>query len=186
MFKVVHKSFLLLVLSIAVAGCARTTTMGHKVALPEAPIKQMNWVFKSGQFNAQNKLAQQDINDSLNELSTALQKRLPAVFALNGIEVTTGNAASQYELFIAPIHATFSSYGGSKINLDMRAQLYDRAQGSKLIWWGDIHFFDPNPHMGTMEKAADRFAKSVLEQLVTDGIVRLESGEIRMPEEKAK
>ena len=186
MFNVVYKSLLFLVLSIAVAGCARTTTMGHKVALPETPIKQMNWVYKSGQFNAQNKSAQKDINDTLNELSTLLQKRLPAVFALNGIEVTTDNAASQYELFIAPFHATYSSYAGGKVNLDMRAQLYDKAQGSKLIWWGDIHFFDPNPHMGTLEKASDKFAKSVLEQLASDGVIRLESGEVKMPEEKAK
>lgn len=186
MFRVIIKSVLLLLLSFAVVGCARTTTMGHKVAVPETPIKQMNWVYKSGQFNVQNKSAQKDINDTLNELSTLLQKRLPAVFALNGIEVTTDNAASQYELLITPFHATHSSYGGSKVYLDMRAQLYDKAQGSKLIWWGDIHFFDPNPHMGTLEKAADKFAKSVLEQLVTDGMVRLESSEIKMPEEKAK
>lgn len=186
MFRAIFRAALLLLVSIAVAGCARTTTMGHKVALPETPIKQMNWVYKSGQFSAQNKSAQKDINDTLNELSPLLQKRLPAAFALNGIEVTTDNAASQYELLIAPFHATYSSYGGGKVSLDMRAQLYDKAQGSKLIWWGDIHFFDPNPHMGTLEKAADKFAKSVLEQLASDGVIRLESSEIKMPEEKAK
>ncbi|MDO8989002.1 MAG: hypothetical protein Q7U91_05150 [Sideroxyarcus sp.] len=186
MFRVIFKAALLLFVSIAVVGCARTTTIGHKVALPESPIKQLNWVYKSGQFNVQNKSAQRGINDTLNELSTFLQTRLPAVFALNGIEVTTGNAASRYELFITPSHASYSSYGGSRVSLDMRAQLYDKTLGSKMIWWGDIHFFDPNAGMGTLEKAADKFAKSVLEQLASDGVIRLESSEIKMPEEKAK
>ncbi len=186
MFRVIIRSVLLLLLSIAVTGCVRTTTMGHLVNKPESPVKQIDYVFKTGQFNAQNKSAQAAINVTFNGLTTLLPKRIPVVFALNGIEVTTGNAAAQYELFIGPLNATYSSYGGGdKVSMDLRAQLLDRSKGSKLIWWGDISFFH-NHQSNLDEKGADNFAKSVLERLVTDGIVKLDSDAIKMPEEKAK
>ncbi len=183
--KVMYKLSLLLALSIAVAGCVRTTTMGHLVNQPESPVKQIDFLFKAGQFNAQNKSAQAAINVTFNGLTALLPKRMPVVFALNGIEVTTGNAASKYELFIAPLNATYSSYGGDKVSMDLRAQLLDRSKGSKLIWWGDISLFH-NHKLNLDEKAADNFAKSVLERLVADGIVKLDSDAIKVPEEKGK
>lgn len=185
MLKLICKLSLLFILSIAITGCVRTTTMGHLVNQPESPVKQINYVFKAGQFNAQNKSAQAAINVTFNGLNTLLPKRIPIVFALNGIEVTTGNAASQYELFVGPLNATYSSYGGDKVTMDLRAQLLDKSKGSKLIWWGDISFFH-NHKLNLDEKDADNFAKSVLERLVTDGIVKLDTDAIRMPEEKTK
>lgn len=180
MLSVIGKTFLLVFLSFALAGCARTTTIGHKVNQPEVPVKQINYVFQAGQFKTPNKSAQEAINLTLVGLSTLLPKRIPVVFALNGIEVTTANAASRYELFLAPGHTTYSSYGGDKVTLDLRVQLLDKSQGSKLIWWGDISFFH-NHKITLDEKVADNFAKSILERLVTDGIVQLESSDIKMP-----
>lgn len=185
MLKMVNKLSVLVILSIALAGCARTTTIGHKVNQPEVPVKQINYVFPTGQFNTPNESAKKAFNLTMGGLSTLLPKRIPVVFALNGIEVTTGNAASRYELFLAPGRAEYSSYGGDKVTVDMRVQLLDKSNGSKLIWWGDISFF--HNHKVTLdEKVADNFAKSVLERLVADGIVKLDTEAIKMPEEKAK
>jgi hypothetical protein len=185
------KTLLFAFLSMAVSGCVRTTTVGHKVSEVSAPIRKMNYEFENGDFKFQdektkfmNKAAQEAVKKTLDALKTSLPKRMPIVFGLNNVEVMSGDKPEQYLLRVMPRYAEYNSAAGAdKVSLDLRAMLLDMSQNSKVIWWGDIHVFH-NQHSDMDDQAVDNFAKSILEQLVKAEVVWVENAEIKMPQYK--
>jgi len=182
MLKVLYKPALLLMLAFAFAGCTHTSVKGGKLAELDSPVKKLSYTFNSGQASKAG-LGSSVINETMNDLAKLLSQRMPLVFSMNGVE-TAMPEASQYHLVVTPFYGTYQQYGGH-VGIDMRATLIDRTRFGAKIWEGNIHFHRPGL-ASVDEKAADSFSRSVLEKLAADGVVRLEAGEMKMPEEKAK
>ena len=182
MLRAICKTVSLFLLIFVFSGCTHTTTTGRKLAELDSPVKKLSYAFNTGQ-SSNSGIGSLSINETITDLTKQLSTRMPLLFSLNGIETATPDV-SQYHLVVFPFHATYVQYGGH-VGIDMRATLIDKKQLGRKIWEGNIHFHRPGLS-SVDEKAADTFAQSVLAKLVSDDIVRLESSEIKMPQEKAK
>jgi hypothetical protein len=178
----ISKTVLLCVMISLFAGCTHTSVTSSKLAEPNSPVKRLSYSFSSGQ-SAKSGIGSDQINETMTELTALLTKRMPLVFAMNGIETET-TAAAQYHLTVLPYYATYQQYGGH-VGIDMRATLIDKRQLGRKLWEGSIHFHRPGLS-SVNEAAADKFAKSILSNMSSDGVVHLESLAIKMPEDKAK
>jgi hypothetical protein len=167
----------LFMLAIALGGCVRPIS-GHRLDDLQAPIKKLNYVVISARVDVTAESAEQ-FHKSLHDLLIMMPQRIPEVFALNGVE-TGRNSDAQYEFVIKPEFATYTSYPRWTIETHFAAYIIDKSRFSKKVWEGKLSFLN-NEITQINAATVDGFAKDILKQLVADGIVKLESSEIKVP-----
>lgn len=165
-----------MLLSTILFGCASTRVTGHKLAEIDTPITKIKLTVLSGQV-AKFSYQQLSMNQTINDLMPLIPKRLPLVFSANGLQVSESGAT--HELVLAPSSVKYHSYGGN-VELNINAYIFDRSGKNNKVWEAKLRFWRPGFSI-VDEKVADEFSKDLLSQLVTDGVVRLESNELRLP-----
>lgn len=182
MYKMTVKLISVFLFASTLAGCAHTSVTGHKLVHIDEPVKKLSYVIYSGNFTGRS-VGSALINDTANELMPLLPKRIAEVFSLNGID-TAPSGAARHELFIVPFSGIYQPYGGH-VGIDMHVDLLERTLPMRTIWKGTLRFWRPG-FSSVNEAAADDYAKSILAQLAHDGVVKLESSEIRLPVKKSQ
>lgn len=175
----INRSALLLLLLGLLAGCATSNTRGHRLEELQTPIKKLSYVVVPAKVDATADRAER-FHDALHDLLILLPQRMPLVFSLNGIE-TGRNSDTQFELVIRPKSATYYRYTGKWFIVNFfSAYIIDKSESSKRVWEGELNFL--NSEMTPINaQSIDNFAKEILQQLESDGMVKLEAREIKVP-----
>lgn len=169
----------LCLLPFVFAGCASPRTEGHKLAQLDAPIKQMSYVGVLGEFKQKtgNPFVVSTGEVIVRQLMPLLPKRTSMVFALNGIKPAQHND-SRYELVLRPSSVSCSR---ADFHLTINTFIIDKDRNSTKIWDGEVRLWGSCMTV-YKENDVDELARDVLLQLASDGVVQLESSEIKLPQ----
>lgn len=172
----------LFLLPFVLSGCASTRTEGHKLAAIDSPIRQLSYASLLGEFKRQtgNPLILNPGEVIVKQLAPLLPERTSMVFALNGIRPARHGDA-RYELVLRPSSILCS---GIDFHLTINTYIIDTYKNSAKIWDGEVRLWGRcslAPALSFKENDVDELARDVLAQLANDGMVKLESGEIKLP-----
>jgi len=123
------------------------------------------------------------VEDAMDDLLPLLSTRVPLVFGLNGIEAGQYDK-SRYHLVLNPRTAIYDTNGGGfwYVEIFIAASIIDREQNSRKVWAGEVKILN-STKTAICDKSVDEFPKLLLAQLSDDKVVKLESGEIKVPSE---
>ncbi|QXE88587.1 hypothetical protein KP003_09380 [Geomonas nitrogeniifigens] len=181
---------LLICICIFLSGCSNTRVIGHKTANIAGPIHEIVVVLDNKTFKAREKSDQayiNTVNSTMKKVYAVVHKRIPEVFAQNGIKAkaylnvdeSSGEPATlppmqlkefPYLLTITPSNASIRKQDGNT-NIDMAAHIYDQFQ-EKIVWRGSITYSESSYAL-INDKTADVFLDRILNRLRDVGFVSL-------------
>jgi len=169
MFRTIGQSVIYILLVFILAGCVSSVT-GHRLEEPNPPIRNLRLVNYGVTIDNPGYRIQIEAEDLLTNLS----KRIPVIFALNGIE--TGQCSdAQYDLVLKPDHwEIVNTNSESWRNLHVSASVLDKAQSSKKIWDGELIILISSTST-INDELIDKLANELMQKLTQDKVLELQA-----------
>jgi len=150
---------------------------GQRLEEANPPIKSLNYVVLPAQINNP---VLEHLKLPTREMISLFALRTPQVFGSNGIE--TGHYGnSPYTMVFKPKSVTQFSNGGSLlVQVEFVTYIIHTATPAKKTWEGKA-YYEYTMNQLPNEQSVDAMSKAILAQLVSDGVVKLDTKEILTP-----
>ena len=151
---------------------------GHRLGEANPPIKSLNYIVLPAQIY--NPLLEH-LKLPTRDMIGLFAMRTPQVFAANGIE--TGHyGSSPYTMVLNPKSIVQTSIRGGPLLVQVKFITYiaRTATPTKRIWEGEA-YYEYTMNQLPNEQSVDAISKVLLAQLVSDGVVKLDTKEISTP-----